>query len=507
MNKLENLGRDMKKLKENVYAIQVRCQNCGGVHLDKDCPLKEVVKSVEEAKYGEFGRSSPFSNGAKYRGGPPGYYTRIDNRPLFGEKRPSLEELMNKHLEESTRRRTKMEEWVKKLQENAKINTRNQSASLKNLETQIEQLTKEFHTKAANDISSSSVDQCKAMYAEEKTPINDKQHEISILNPGNFTLPCTIGSLNFYAMADLGANVNVIPKSIFEHLKLARLKKTDMLVEMADMTKRSPLGIVENVLVKIKKFLFLLDFVVMDMLNTRNETMIIRRPFLATIHVKIDVFNREISLGIRGDKVTFDMDKKIHNFTTPIGEIYMINATSNTPSDASSRVEETNDVHNKTIIVIKSMDEVCNGGHEVYEMNKEGDLKKWYCYYDDDDRKRINGAGLSFPEFLLVKYGENQEKGLIWDERKVQGDNTYWWHDQKSKEEERRKLRINIEEYEPPMVHIETFEVKRYSFDTGQSFIYVTKELMDALLMGRENRSRFRDMIRKEVESGRRIHR
>ncbi|GJU77083.1 reverse transcriptase domain-containing protein [Tanacetum coccineum] len=43
--------------------------------------------------------------------------------------------------------------------------------------------------------------------------------------------------------------------------------------------------------------------------------------------------------------------------------------------------------------------------------------------------------------------------------RKVQGDNTYWWHDQKSEEEERRKLGINIEEYEPPMVHVETFKV------------------------------------------------
>ncbi|GJS20342.1 hypothetical protein Tco_0448974 [Tanacetum coccineum] len=225
---------------------------------------------------------------------------------------------------------------------------------------------------------------------------------------------------------------------------------------------------------------------------------------------------------------------------------------------------------------------------EIYEMNKGG-LKKWYCYYDDDDdRKRINVASLSFPKFLLVKYGENQEKGLIWDERfeewcinnpntptsrytkdqenlnprpkdypfkdwlltkvghtnisepvkksqlkiwlidcfqedivkdppersfddyewmKVQGDSTYWWYDQKSEEEKRRKLRINIEEYDPPMVHVESFEVKRYSFDTGQSFICVTKELIDALPMGRENGSRFRDMIRKEVNSGRRIYR
>nr|GEU70171.1 hypothetical protein [Tanacetum cinerariifolium] len=115
VSKLDNLDRDMKKLKENVHAIQVGCQNYGGAHLDIDCPLNEEVKSVEEAKYGEFERPSPFSNGSKYRVGPPGYYTHIDNRPPFREKRPSLEDLMNKHLEESTRRRAEMEEWVKKL--------------------------------------------------------------------------------------------------------------------------------------------------------------------------------------------------------------------------------------------------------------------------------------------------------------------------------------------------------------------------------------------------------
>ncbi|GJV24748.1 reverse transcriptase domain-containing protein [Tanacetum coccineum] len=389
VNKLENLGRDMKKLKENVYTIQVGCQNCRGAHLDKDCPLKEEVKSVEEAKYGEFRGSSPFSNGAKYCVGPPGYYTRMDNHPPFGEKRPSLEELMDKHLEESTRRRTEMEEWVKKLQENAEINSQNQSASLKNLETQIEQLTREFHTKAANDVNSSSVDRCKAI-------------------------------LNFYAMADLGASVNIIPKSMFEHLKLDRLKETDMLIEMADMTKRSPIRIVENVLVKIYKFLFPSDFVVMDMLNTRNETMILGRPFLATIHAKIDVFNKEISLGIRDDRITYNMNKMIHNFTSPIEEIYMINSnnkdTFHTQSDASSRIEKTNDLHNENnyyeqgriykkprklnfdinllnahfckpvkqilkgelkfwLTCDPNMNE-CNGGHEIYEMDKEGVLRK-----------------------------------------------------------------------------------------------------------------------------------
>nr|GEX83719.1 hypothetical protein [Tanacetum cinerariifolium] len=300
--------------------------------------------------------------------------------------------------------------------------------------------------------------------------------------------------------------------------------------------ERSPIRIVKNVLVKINRFLFPLDFVVMDMLNTRNETTILERPFLATIHAEIVVFNKEISLGIGGDRITFNMNKKIHNFTTPIGEIYMINSTSNseytfhTLSYASSRIEKTNDFHNeknygnkeqgrsckklrklkldinlpnthfcKPVIQILKGElkfwltcdpsiRECNGGPEIYGMDEEEVIRKWYCYHDDD-RKRINQGGLSFHEFILVKNRETQEKELIWDDRfeewcnnnpntptlrfttvqenlnprpndypfkdwlltkenckKVQGDNTYWWHDQKSKEEERRELGINIEE-------------------------------------------------------------
>ncbi|GJT89585.1 zinc finger, CCHC-type, retrotransposon gag domain protein [Tanacetum coccineum] len=75
-----------------------------GPYLDEECPLNEEVKQLEEVKYGACGHSAPFnrSNGAKFCIGPPGYYTHTDNRPPYGEKRPSLEELMNKHQEEST---------------------------------------------------------------------------------------------------------------------------------------------------------------------------------------------------------------------------------------------------------------------------------------------------------------------------------------------------------------------------------------------------------------------
>ncbi|GKG19916.1 hypothetical protein Tco_0377015, partial [Tanacetum coccineum] len=152
-------------------------------HLDKDCPINEEVKQVEEVRYGEFGRTSPFNgnNRGKFRVGPHGYYTKIDNHPSYGKKRQSLEELLVKHYEKSARRSTKMEVWIKKLQENAGINTRNQRVSLKNLETQIEQLTKELRSRKEKS------EQAKVVTVEHEGPSSPKKltknlHGISFLS-------------------------------------------------------------------------------------------------------------------------------------------------------------------------------------------------------------------------------------------------------------------------------------------------------------------------------------
>ncbi|GKC55242.1 hypothetical protein Tco_1077987, partial [Tanacetum coccineum] len=149
------------------------------------------------------------SNRGKFRVGPPGYYTKIDNRPPYAERRQSLEELLAKHQEESARRSTKMEVWIKKLKENAEINTRNQDASLKNLETLIEQLTEELRSRKEKS------KQAKVVTVENKGPsspnklknlhgisfLSDSQEENTIdqlpmkeSNPGHFTLPFTIGN-------------------------------------------------------------------------------------------------------------------------------------------------------------------------------------------------------------------------------------------------------------------------------------------------------------------------
>ncbi|GKB48503.1 reverse transcriptase domain-containing protein [Tanacetum coccineum] len=291
---------------------------------------------------------------------PPGCYTHVDNRPPFNEKKPILGELMNKHLEESTRRREKMEDWMKKLQKSINLNTRNQNASLNNLETQIEQLAKDYQAKATNEVHNPSVCQCKAIFANNEAPTDEtapkgtnELHGVSFIcgdivrvpkvtkegargvlpcqlpltevNPGSFTLPCTIGTLKFYAIANLGASVNIMPKSMFNYLKLTNLKETNMLVEMADMTKKAPVGIVENVMVKIDKFLFPFDFMIIDMLGNPNETIILGRTFLTTIHARIDVFDKEISSRVGEDTIIFDMNGKVHHSVVLVKNVCMIN--------------------------------------------------------------------------------------------------------------------------------------------------------------------------------------
>ncbi|GJX18848.1 reverse transcriptase domain-containing protein [Tanacetum coccineum] len=449
VNNLENVGRDMTKLKENVYAIQVGCENCGGAHLYKDCSLKEEVKSIEEAKYGEFGRPSPFSNGAKYRVGPPGYYTRMDNHPPVGEKRPSLEELMNKHLEESTRKRNEMEEWVKKIQENTEINTRNQVDSLKNLETQIKQLTKEFHTKAANETNSPSLDQCKAVYADKKTSLDNGRHEISIasnkctqivlinnvspkilpyqlppkeLNTGNFTLPYTIGSLKFYAMADLGAN---------EFFRVA-IRNHDSFD-------------VDNPFDSI--------FVCMNLLVLVWNMLLDSFPYLD--------YSKLVHLYL-----CFNLARAIDLSWRVVGSVWMHPRYAKDQENLNPRPK---DYPFKDWLLTKV------GHTNVSEPVKKSLLKIWLIDYFQEDivkdpRERSFDDYKWMFDLEIDKLADEYELGIenkgnmlddIWENcRKVQGDSTYWWYDQKSEEEERRKLRINIEEYDPPMVHVETFEVK-----------------------------------------------
>nr|GEU36219.1 hypothetical protein [Tanacetum cinerariifolium] len=95
-----------------------------------------------------------------------------------------------------------------------------------------------------------------------------------------------------------GDSVSVMPLSTYLNLGLGELAHIKLTVELADRTVKYPKGIVENVLVCICKFVFPVDFIILDMPEDIKVPLILERPFLSTAHAKIDVFKRKITLRV-----------------------------------------------------------------------------------------------------------------------------------------------------------------------------------------------------------------
>ncbi|GJX94061.1 DNA-directed DNA polymerase [Tanacetum coccineum] len=131
-------------------------------------------------------------------------------------------------------------------------------------------------------------------------------------DPGSFTIPCDNGQLHINnASADLGASISLMPYTMYEKLGLGEPKATRMSLELADRSIQYPRGIIENVLIKVDKFILPIDFVILDMPEDSRVPIILGRPFLATARAMIDVFNKKITLRVGDDEVVFDMDQPI----------------------------------------------------------------------------------------------------------------------------------------------------------------------------------------------------
>ncbi|XP_073120636.1 uncharacterized protein [Henckelia pumila] len=145
---------------------------------------------------------------------------------------------------------------------------------------------------------------------EERSAILQKKLPQKLKDPGSFTIPCIIGGATVNrALCDLGASINLMPLSIFWSLELGEVKPTTITLQLADLSLTYPRGVVEDVLVKVDKFIFPADFVVLDMEEDQDVPLILGRPFLATDRALIDVQEGELTLRVGGDAVTFNIYK------------------------------------------------------------------------------------------------------------------------------------------------------------------------------------------------------
>ncbi|GKB96480.1 reverse transcriptase domain-containing protein [Tanacetum coccineum] len=106
-------------------------------------------------------------------------------------------------------------------------------------------------------------------------------------------------------LADLGASINLMPLSIWKKLSLPELTPTRMILELADRSTTSPSGIAEDVFVKVGKFHFPADFVVVDYVVDPRVPLILGRPFLRTARALIDVYGEELTLRVDDEAITF----------------------------------------------------------------------------------------------------------------------------------------------------------------------------------------------------------
>nr|GEU34494.1 hypothetical protein [Tanacetum cinerariifolium] len=124
--------------------------------------------------------------------------------------------------------------------------------------------------------------------------------------PSKFLIPCDFPELDeCLALADLGASINLMPLSIWRKLSLPELTSTQMILELVDRSTTRPAGTAEDIFVKVGKFYFPTDFVVVDYVVDPRVPLILGRPFLRTGRALIDVYGKELTLCVDDEAITF----------------------------------------------------------------------------------------------------------------------------------------------------------------------------------------------------------
>ncbi|GKC17489.1 hypothetical protein Tco_1014271 [Tanacetum coccineum] len=228
---------------------------------------------------------------------------------------------------ESAKRHKENSNLIKEIRASMDAAIRNQGASIKTLEIQIGQISKVLQEKGFGSLPSSTETnprdhvklistivetEKKESYGPQFSEAYSKASHINNSiprkekDPGSFTLPCFINNVCFdNVLADLGAGVSVMPLSTYLNLGLGGLAHTKLTVELADRTVKYPKGITKNVLVGIGKFIFPIDFIILDMPEDIKVPLILGRPFLSTARAKIDVYKRKITLRVGEERIIF----------------------------------------------------------------------------------------------------------------------------------------------------------------------------------------------------------
>ncbi|XP_074296893.1 uncharacterized protein LOC141627553 [Silene latifolia] len=124
----------------------------------------------------------------------------------------------------------------------------------------------------------------------------------------SFSIPCVVGDVSISrALCDLGTSVSVIPLKVSKKIGICDLVLTSITLQLAYRSVKRPFGVLEDIPVKVGKYLILADFVVLDISEYSHTPIILGRPFLATGGVLIDMKDGRLTFRIVGKKVEFNL--------------------------------------------------------------------------------------------------------------------------------------------------------------------------------------------------------
>nr|GEZ66404.1 reverse transcriptase domain-containing protein [Tanacetum cinerariifolium] len=250
-----------------VKAGEKSCVICGGAHNYYDCIATDSNQSSVCAATGTYNQVSP-PNRASNQMAPPGFASVQNNQNSFADALP----LMPKF-----------------------------ASTIKSLLTNKDKLF-ELAKVSLNE-------NCLAMLFKKLLE--------KLGDPGKFLIPCDFPGMNVCnALADLGASINLMPLSIWKKLSLPKITPTRMTLELADRSISPPEGVAEDIFVKVGKFHFPTNFVVVDFEADPRVPLILGRYFSRTGRALIDVYGEEITLWVNDESVTFNLNQTMRYSST-----------------------------------------------------------------------------------------------------------------------------------------------------------------------------------------------
>ncbi|GAV83384.1 LOW QUALITY PROTEIN: hypothetical protein CFOL_v3_26832, partial [Cephalotus follicularis] len=147
----------------------------------------------------------------------------------------------------------------------------------------------------------------KMVHLTEVSAVLSNKLPPKLKDPGAPLISCKIGNLLIdRALLDLGASVNILPSSVYDHFGFGELKPAEVTLQLADRSLKIPKGFIADVLVKVDELYFAVDFLVLDMethANGKAQSIILGRPFLATANACINFRSGAMDISFGNKKL------------------------------------------------------------------------------------------------------------------------------------------------------------------------------------------------------------